>query len=148
MPSEEVTDFGVEFQDQVDGLIRTLHAHAIAVGLAAPQVGIQKRLAVINLKGDPPSETLILVNPVIISESGKKEKMKESCMSLPHFRGKVQRRNKVAVKFRDRNGIPQQLEATGFLARVISHEVDHLDGIMYIDRMEEDQALEPVDFFK
>jgi len=103
---------------------------------------------VINLNENKEEPTLILVNPKILSTSGKKDKKKESCMSLPHYRGEVERRYKISISYLDRIGKAAQLDAEGFLARVISHEIDHLEGILYIDRMESLSSLEPVDFFK
>jgi len=145
---ETVSDFGDEFQQIVDNLIETLMYHKIAIGLSATQVGIPLRLSVINLNKDKKDSTLILVNPQIISTSGKKDKKKESCMSLPHFRGEVERRYKIHFSYQDRNGNPQEHEESGFLARVILHEIDHLDSVLYIDRMEDSSTLEPVPFFR
>ena len=145
---EEVIDFGDDFQKIVDDLIDTLEYHGIAIGLSATQVGIPLRLSVINLSKDKNEPTLIIVNPKIISTSGKKDKKKESCMSLPHFQGEVERRYKINISYKDRYGNPQELNESGFLARVIFHEIDHLDGILYIDRMYNLSTLEHVDFFK
>lgn len=69
-------------------------------------------------------------------------------MSLPHYRGEVERRKKVTLAFQDRHGVQHQENFEGFLAHVIGHEIDHLDGILYIDRMKKGVKLEPVDFFK
>lgn len=135
-----VTDFGVDFQQEVDNLLETFMSWKIAVGLSAPQVGIKKRLAVISL--DKNNEPLIIVNPVIISDSGKKDTKKESCMSLPNVRGDVVRRYKLSVKFQDRFGEEKSIDAEGFLARVILHEIDHLDGILFVDRMDNNKQLE------
>lgn len=144
---EEVTDFGGSFQEQVDDLIETLLSHKIAVGLAAPQIGIPFRFCAINLKQED-SKTLVLVNPKLISNSGKKDKKKESCMSLPHFRGPVERREKIQISFLSRNGDEQIMDATGFLSRTILHEIDHLEGILYIDKVSDLSTLEQVSFFK
>lgn len=147
-PVAAVTDFGYEFQQLVDDLIETLNHHQIAVGLAAPQINIGKQVVVINLSPDKKEPTLVLVNPRIISTSGKKDTKKESCMSLPHFRGAVERRYKCQVEFQDRHGQKHILNAKGFLARVIAHEVDHLQGVLYVDHMDDEAKLEPVDFFE
>ncbi len=143
---KEVTDFGSSFQKQVEDLIETLLSHKIAVGLAAPQIGIPLSFCAVNLKQEG-SETLVLVNPKLISNSGKKDKKKESCMSLPHFRGPVERREKIQISFHSRDGVEQTLEASGFLSRTILHEIDHLDGILYIDRVSDLESLESVSFF-
>lgn len=146
--SQEVVDFGESLQKIIDDLIETMKHHKIAIGLSAPQVGIQIKVSVINLNKNKTEPTLIIVNPRILSTSGKKDKKKESCMSVPHFRGEVERKHKISILYQDRFGKPQHLEAEGFLARVISHEIDHVEGTLYIDKMESLSGLEPVDFFK
>lgn len=146
--NQEVSDFGESFQKTVDDLIETLKHHKIAIGLAAPQVGIPLKVAVINLNKDKVEPTLVIVNPKILSSSGKKDKKKESCMSLPHYRGDVERRHKISFSCQNRFGEAKNIEAEGFLARVICHEIDHLEGVLYIDRMESLAGLEPVDLFK
>ena len=146
--SQEVVDFGDSFQKIVDDLIETMKHHKIAIGLAAPQVGIPLKVSVINLNENKAEPTLIIVNPQILSTSGKKDKKKESCMSLPHYRGEVERKHKISISYQDRFGKPKHLEAEGFLALVLGHEIDHLEGILYIDKMESLSGLEPVDFFK
>ncbi len=147
-PSEEVSDFSDDFQKKIDDLLDTFWSHKIAVGLAAPQIGMQLKLAVINHKRDKAAPMLIIVNPKILSTSGKKDKKKESCMSLPDYAGDVERRTKLVLRYQDRYGEPQQMEAEGFLARVIQHEVDHLEGYLYIDRMKDLSKLETTDIFK
>lgn len=146
--SKEVVDFGDSFQKIVDDLIETMKHHKIAIGLAAPQVEILLKVSVINLNENKAEPTLIIVNPKILSTSGKNDKKKESCMSLPHYRGEVERKQKISISYQDRFGKPKHLEAEGFLARVLGHEIDHLEGILYIDKMESLSGLEPVDFFK
>lgn len=144
----EVNDFGLETQTIIDDLLDTLAHHRIAVGLAAPQIGVDARIAVVDLKADPPAPPLIVVNPVVLETSGKKDVKKESCMSVPHFRGPVERRHKLKLQFQDRSGTSRQLLAEGFLARAVAHEVDHLNGLLYLDRMADPAGLEPVTFFR
>ena len=146
--SQQVSDFGDDFQKFIDELVETLKDSPISIGLSAPQVGKLVRVSVINLNEGKKEPTLIIVNPQVISLSGKKDKKKESCMSLPHYRGEVERRKKVTLAFQDRHGVQHQEIFEGFLAHVIGHEVDHLDGILYIDRMKKGVKLEPADFFK
>ena len=146
--SQEVVDFGDSFQKIVDDLIETMKHHKITIGLAAPQVGIPFKVSVINLNENKAEPTLIIVNPTILSTSGKKDKKKESCMSLPHYRGEVERKHKISISYQDRFGKLKHLEAEGFLSHVLGHEIDHLEGILYIDKMESLSGLEPVDFFK
>lgn len=147
-PNEEVSDFGSDFQKKVDDLLDTFWGHKIAVGLAAPQIGTPLKVAVINHKRDETQPMLVIVNPKILSTSGKKDKKKESCMSVPHYAGEVERRTKLTLVYQDRYGEEKQIDADGFLARVIQHEVDHLNGFLYLDRMSDLSTLETTDIFK
>ena len=104
---------------------------ADGVGLAAPQVGILRRVVVIDV-GDGPIE---LVNPEIIEAEGEQAGA-EGCLSIPGRTGYVVRPNKVKVKAQDRNGKPFEIEGEGLLARALCHEIDHLDGRLYIDVMD------------
>lgn len=104
---------------------------ADGVGLAAPQVGILRRVVVIDV-GDGPIE---LVNPEIIEAEGEQAGA-EGCLSIPGRTGYVVRPNKVKVKAQDRNGKPFEIEGEGLLARALCHEIDHLDGRLYIDIMD------------
>ena len=103
------------------------------IGLAAPQVGISKRLVVIAHQNEP----LILFNPRIVKKSLKKEINEEGCLSIPDVFGNVKRHQKITVKADLASGDKTTLQAGGLLARVIQHEVDHLDGILFIDKIEE-----------
>jgi peptide deformylase len=148
-PSKNVADFGPGFQEIVDHLIETFSSHKIAVGLAAPQVGIALRLTVINISKNKSAATLVVVNPEILSISEEKETKQESCMSLPGYGGNVERSCEVKISFQDRYGVPHSMEPKGFLARVFQHEVDHLNGLLYLDRMgDSGQGLVEVDIFK
>ncbi|MEW5763134.1 MAG: peptide deformylase, partial [Bacillota bacterium] len=99
------------------------------VGLAAPQIGVSKRLVVVDIgKG-----LLELVNPEILWATGV-ERGKEGCLSLPGLWGEVDRATEIEVRYLDRRGRELRFRATGFLARVLQHEIDHLDGILFIDR--------------
>lgn len=131
---DDVTDFGTGTQQLINDLIDTMFAHKIAVGLAAPQLGVNLRIAVVCPSREP-SQTIVICNPAVLSSSGKKDKKKESCMSLPNYAGVVERRDKLSLSFLDRNGRETTLHADGFLARVLSHEIDHLDGTLYVDRI-------------
>lgn len=146
--SSEVTDFGDQFQVFIDDLIETFYNHKVSVGLAAPQVGVQWKVSVINLnKEKNPNDDLIIVNPKIISKSGQKDTKKEACMSLPYYQGEVTRRKKIHISYQDRYGEEHFLKTSGFLARVIAHEIDHLEGFLYVDRMDKEKQLESADFF-
>ena len=147
-PCSEVKDFGHGFQKIVDDLVETFISHKIAVGLAAPQVGIPLRLAVININRSEPENMLIIVNPIALSVSGKKDNKRESCMSLPYYAGEVERRHNVVVAYQNRFGKAETLDAVGFLARAIAHEMDHLSGLLYVDRMKDPSELVPTDIFQ
>ena len=104
---------------------------ADGVGLAGPQVGIQRRLVVVDV-GDGLIE---FVNPEITNKEGLCD-MVEGCLSVPGRRGLVSRPEKVTVNAQDKTGKPFTIEADGLLARCIQHEIDHLDGVLYVDKME------------
>ncbi len=113
-------------------MFETMYA-ADGIGLAAPQVGIGKRLFVIDVR-EPDFEPLTVVNPVILESSGS-EKGEEGCLSLPGLIGVVERAARVTLGGFDVAGRPIRLDATGLLARAIQHEIDHVDGVLFIDRL-------------
>lgn len=102
------------------------------VGLAAPQIGKNLRLAVINTKDGP----LHIINPEIIKFSWAKEWGEEGCLSVPNVFGQVKRSRKIICKYLDKDANPQSIQASGLMARVFQHEIDHLDGILFIDKAE------------
>jgi peptide deformylase len=138
----EIDDFGLFTQRLVGDLIDTLNSYDVAVGLSAPQINSAHRIAVVNVhkqKGGPP---IILINPEITWSSEQLEAKHESCMSIPYYKGSVSRHSSIAVEFFDESGEKHKIDAKGFLARVIQHELDHLNGILYIDRMVDLRTLE------
>jgi peptide deformylase len=130
-PAKPVTAFDDELRKLLDDMFESMYA-AHGVGLAAPQIGISKRIAVIDVtfKEDPGAK-LVLVNPEIIRTEGK-QSGQEGCLSIPEFREKVTRANRVTVRAQDGNG--KWFEKTGedLLARAFLHETDHLNGKLYI----------------
>jgi len=114
----------------LDDMAHTMY-HADGVGLAAPQVGVSLRVIVIDT-GDGLIE---LINPVIIESDGR-ETGAEGCLSIPGVYGEVQRFSKVIVEGLNRNGKKERIAGTGLLARALQHEIDHLDGVLFIDRAE------------
>lgn len=130
----EIQDFGEKWaelgKEMLDLMYRTQ-----GVGLAAPQVGISQRLLVLNPSGkqDEPDSELILLNPEIVSKKGK-EWDSEGCLSFPGISGEVQRAIKIRVRGHSPLGEELEIGAEDFLARVIQHEMDHLNGIVFIDR--------------
>jgi peptide deformylase len=124
--------------DKVRELIRdmfeTMRA-ASGVGLAAPQIGVGKRVIVVDVSPvDEKAAPIALVNPEIVESRGQAEGT-EGCLSLPGVEGVVPRAEFVLVKAQDEQGRTLQLPASGFLARALQHEIDHLDGILFIDRI-------------
>ena len=115
---------------------------AEGVGLAAPQVGILRRAVVIDVTEDH-SGLLEMVNPEIIEREGE-QTGREGCLSVPGRQGVVTRPMKVKVRFQDRNGEPFELETEGFEARAVCHELDHLDGTLYIDVMDRELTEEEI----
>jgi peptide deformylase len=124
----EVTKFNERLGKLLDDMAETMY-DAHGVGLAAPQVGISKRVLVIDIG----EELIEMVNPVIAEKSGEQMEPPEGCLSIPGLLGYVKRANTILVKGQDRNGNPIEINAEGFLARAFQHEIDHLDGVLFID---------------
>lgn len=116
-------------------LTDTFWAYDICVGLAAPQIGYEHRVAVVNATRDLSMPILVLVDPVVLREFGKKDVKRESCMSMWGMQGDVERRRSIELEYSDDSGQRQQRVFEGFEARVIQHEVDHLNGVLYNKRL-------------
>jgi peptide deformylase len=129
-PSAEVARVDDEVRTLVQDLFDTMHA-AKGIGLAANQVGIARRVAVVEAEGDSP---LVLINPVILEKKGS-EKGEEGCLSIPDLFGDVERAMQVVVETSDLTGQRVRVAAEGLKARAIQHEIDHLDGIVFLDRL-------------
>jgi peptide deformylase len=129
--SREITEVDKKINVLIEDMLDTLY-EANGVGLAAPQVGVLKRLVVIDVseEGDNP---IILINPVIVETSGE-QTGEEACLSIPGKVGTVTRPDTVKVKAFNRNMEEFTMEGTGLLARAFCHEIDHLDGILYVER--------------
>ena len=125
----EVTDFGAKTKELLDDMKQTL-IKANGAGLAAPQVGVLRRIFIVSVD----DAYFECINPVIIKQSGR-QTGDEGCLSVPGKYGTVTRPNKVTVKAFDRNGKEFTVTAEGFLARAFCHENDHLDGVLYIDKV-------------
>lgn len=125
-----VTQFDAELQRLIDDLFETMYA-APGVGLAANQVGVQLRLAVMDCSEEH-DQPIVMINPEISGAQDKLE-MEEGCLSVPDVRDKVQRYNRVHLRALDRQGRPFELDADGLMAQCVQHELDHLDGKLYID---------------
>jgi peptide deformylase len=118
----------------IDDLVQTMHG-ASGVGLAAPQVGLSERVFVIDLSvGKSPGDLIALVNPTFVRRDGMQLE-EEGCLSVPGFHATVARPLHVVIRGLDRGGQERTIEAHGLLARALQHEMDHLDGILFIDRL-------------
>lgn len=122
-------------------MLQTMYS-ASGIGLAAPQVGINKQLIVIDCEPDNPSNPpLILINPQILNYSSKIVSYEEGCLSIPGVYLDVTRPNTIEVTFKDEQGRAKKIKAEGILSRAIQHEMDHLTGVMFVDRVENSLAL-------
>ena len=129
-----VTEFDENLKQLVDDMAETMYA-APGIGLAAPQVGISKRLTVIDCASkDEPSQLIALVNPEIIAKEGEVCE-EEGCLSVPGYYAKVHRSAAVQVRFQDVEGNTKVIEAEGLMAVACQHEIDHLDGILFVDHL-------------
>lgn len=128
---KEVTEITPRIQELIDDMFETLY-EANGVGLAAPQVGILKRIVVIDVTGEDP---ILMINPKILETSGEQEGY-EGCLSVPGKSGYVTRPNYVKAVAYDENMEPFEIEGTELLARAICHELDHLDGHLYVEKVE------------
>jgi peptide deformylase len=116
----------------MDDMLETMYA-APGIGLAAIQVGVPKRIIVIDLSKDEEKKPLCFINPKIISNSNNDATYEEGCLSVPGQFAEIDRPDKCHLKYLDYNGKPQELKAEGLLATCIQHEMDHLEGILFID---------------
>ena len=124
-------------QKLIDDMIDTLHAEPNRAGLAAPQVGVPLRVAVIEV---PEHELITLINPTIMKKEGERV-VQEGCQSIPGYFGEIKRAEKVKVRARNRDGKEFRLTARGLLAQALEQETEHLDGILYIDHLEDQDKL-------
>ncbi len=129
-------------QKLFDDMVETMHEYH-GVGLAAPQVHESLRVFVAMLDDEPDEKTeaMVVINPEIVANGGAEEEGWEGCLSIPDIRGMVPRHSDITMKALDRNGRSVELRLRGFPARVAQHETDHLDGILFFDRMQSMQTL-------
>ena len=133
-PGQPVTEFNGELKKFADDMFETMYASQ-GIGLAAQQVGVAKRVTVIDLSGGKePEKKLVLVNPEIIFREGRQYE-EEGCLSFPEIREKVVRALKVRVRAQDLNGKWFEMDGEELLSRAFQHEIDHLDGMLFIFRM-------------
>jgi peptide deformylase len=148
--ARKVRAFTPELQTLIDDMIETMR-QAPGVGLAAPQVYVSQRVIVIEFAeptdGDeePVPELYVLINPEIVRHSKETTPDQEGCLSIPGYIGEVDRFSTLTVKGRNRHGKPVRIKAEDWLARIIQHEIDHLDGVLYIDRANQVWRLEELE---
>ena len=138
--AEEVKIFDSELSEFIKNLDETMAAGPGGVGIAATQVGVMQRIVIVDVSNYPKIKNakhhghLILINPEIIDWQGMK-KGREGCMSVPDFTGNVIRAESITLKALDEKGIQHKYEMEGFEARAVQHEIDHLDGLLFLDRL-------------
>lgn len=134
--AEEVTNIDGDLVRLIDSMFNVMYREK-GVGLAAPQVDVSKRVIVIDPDERGGSGPMEMINPVIKEFSDREEPYQEGCLSVPGIMEDVVRPTGILISGKDRNGKDLEFEADGFLARVLQHEVDHLNGILFIDRIED-----------
>lgn len=133
-PAHDVERVTPEITALVDDMVETMYA-APGIGLAAPQIGVGLRIFVIDLSvGRDPAGLITFINPVFVERDGMQLE-EEGCLSLPGFNATVARPQRAVVRGLNRDGVEQQIEGTGLLARAFQHEMDHLDGRLFVDRL-------------
>lgn len=133
-PSQPVDHFDQSLHILIDDMIETMYA-APGIGLAAPQIGVALRVCVIDLSvGKRDGQVITLVNPEFVERDGLQLE-EEGCLSVPGFEATVPRPSRAVVKGFDRHGAPVTVEGTGLLARALQHELDHLEGRLFLDRL-------------
>lgn len=138
--SKRVTTVSKSIQQLIDDMIETMR-NAYGAGLAAPQVGKSLRVVVIEL---PDEEPFALINPEIVKKSGERV-VTEGCLSFPGYRGEIKRAESVTCKALDRNGKAIRIKATDLMAQSLEHEIDHLNGVLYVDHLESEDKLERIE---
>ncbi len=136
--ADEVSGDSENIRQLIDDMIETMRG-AKGIGLAAPQVGRTERIFVADLAAEirpaEAPEAMVFVNPEIIGESDEESEFEEGCLSIPDIVETVRRPERIRMKYLDRYFRPQEIEADGLAARVIQHEVDHLEGVFFVDRI-------------
>lgn len=133
-PAAAVTEFDAGLKKLVAEMFESMYA-AQGIGLAAPQIGLSKRLTVIDISFNKnPEEKLVIINPEIVEQEGKQFE-EEGCLSLPDIREKVHRAARVKVRAQNERGEWFEVDGEELLARALQHEIDHLDGVLFLDRI-------------
>ena len=138
--AKRVSTIDSSIQQLIDDMVETMQ-QAHGVGLAAPQVGISLRVVVVQMPGE---ETIAIINPKIVKRAGERE-VTEGCLSVPGYAGEIKRSLSVTVKGQNRQGKAIRLKATGLMAEALEHELDHLNGILYVDHLENQDKLRKIE---
>jgi peptide deformylase len=132
--AEEVTEFDAKLKNLTEEMIELMHA-SDGIGLAAPQVGISKRLLVTDISPvEKESEPMVFINPVILESTGEIV-LEEGCLSIPGVREEITRPEEVLLNYQTVEGCEKSEKFEGWMARVLQHEIDHLDGVLFIDHL-------------
>ena len=138
--AKRVSSIDGSIQRLIDDMLETM-PQAGGVGLAAPQIGVSLRVIVLQI---PDEEPVALINPEIVKRSGERE-VSEGCLSVPGYAGEIKRSLSVTVKGQDRQGKTIRLKATGLMAQALEHELDHLNGVLYVDHIESNDKLHRIE---
>ena len=146
-PSRRMRRVDPAVQELIDNMVETMHAEN-GIGLAAIQIGVPERIITVQLPEDEENpgqdELYVVINPQLARKSREMEDGIEGCLSIPGWVGEVSRHYAVTVKGLDRRGHPVRIKAEGLLARVFQHEIDHCDGVLFIDRIDDPEKIWPV----
>ena len=138
--AKKVSRIDSSIQRLIDNMIETMQ-EVRGVGLAAPQVGVPLRVIVLQMPGEEP---MVIINPAIVKRSGEQE-VAEGCLSMPGYYGEIKRSASVTVKGQNREGKAIRVKATGLMAEALEHEIDHVNGTLYIDHLESQDKLHMVE---
>ncbi len=133
--SKPVQEIDGEIKKLIEDMFETMY-DAPGVGLAAIQIGVAKRVVTIDAtRGDDEKQPMVFINPEVISVSDEKDSKEEGCLSIAEFYEEVERPSEVKVRYMDQKGKTKEIEADGLLARALQHEIDHLNGVLFIDHI-------------
>ena len=138
--ANKVPSIDNSIQQLINDMIETMIKEG-GVGLAAPQIGVSLQIAVLQVSEE---EAVVVINPKIVKRSGER-KVVEGCLSVPGYQGEIWRSVSITVKGLDRHGKAIRLKATGLMAQALEHEIDHLNGILYVDRIDSEDKLHKIE---
>ncbi len=138
--AKRVSTIDGSIRQLIDDMVETMQ-QAQGVGLAAPQVGVYLRVVVLQMPGE---EVITIINPQVVKRSGERE-VSEGCLSVPGYLGEIKRSVSITVKGQDRQGKAIRIKATDLMAQALEHELDHLNGVLYIDHLESQDRLHKVE---